>query len=85
MIMMAISFLCLRNEPNLDVMKLDGNEGSIIGKLLAYIFIGSLLLVPVPIFMFNCCKSSYYVIQNREDGGVLDGEAVYDDTEQNLK
>ncbi len=67
MIILLGSFLILRNEPDFDTLKQDDIYAKKVLIYIGYIILGSLLLIPVPIFLFTCCKSKYTIIKAKSE------------------
>lgn len=64
MIIMGGTFLFLRNSSILDT---DPQYGLQVFLVIVYIFIASLLLVPIPIFLYSFCLKSKYYLSNTND------------------
>jgi hypothetical protein len=68
---MGVSFLYLRDHPNLDEISGDSDFASKIMILVGYIVVGSIILVPIPILFYGCFKSKYFIRQeNDEENGL---------------
>ncbi len=61
MIIMGVSFLYLRDHPNLEEISGDSDYVSKIMILVGYVVVGSIILVPIPILCYRCFKTKYFI------------------------
>ncbi|CDW76030.1 UNKNOWN [Stylonychia lemnae] len=85
MILFALSFFILKDVKNFNELSGESDFGIVVLQIIILIFLGSFLLVPMPIFLLFCCRSRYLLLdpkgvsrQASDDDGFNDANGVRD-------